>query len=113
MSKTQSEIQIKVLLDEKKLPKDILWEAKNDETPVSRNAKAMFLSFFDRDSFDTMKIDLWTNDMQVNEMDRFVFQSLRSIAEAYFKATNNAALANDMQRFVQYFGEQTEIIPKE
>jgi hypothetical protein len=34
------------------------------------------------------------------------------MADTYYKATQNAQLASDMQRFVQYFGEQTEIISK-
>jgi len=73
----------------------------------------MLLSLFDMDTKDTMKIDLWTTKMQVNEMDRFFFQTLRAMADTYFKATQNREMAIDMQRFAQYFGEKTEIIPKE
>jgi len=47
----------------------------------------------------------------VMEMDRFVYQMVRSLADTYYRATNNADLANEMQRFAQYFGEKTEIIP--
>ena len=57
-------------------------------------------------------MDLWTKDMQVNEMDRFFFQTLRALADTYFKATQNAQMATEFQRFVQYFGEKTEILPK-
>ena len=78
----------------------------------AQDSKALLLSFFDRQSKDTLKIDLWTVDMQVAEMDRFFFQTLRSLADTYFRATQNKELAADMQRFVQYFGEKTEIIPK-
>jgi hypothetical protein len=51
--------------------------------------------------------------MMVSEMDRFMFQTLRALSETYFKASQNAALANEMQRFVQYFGEKTEVISPE
>jgi hypothetical protein len=51
--------------------------------------------------------------MHVAEMDRFMFQTLKSLAGTYFKATNNAELASAFQSFVHYFGENTEIIPKE
>ncbi len=107
-----SRIEIEVELDEQKHPENIKWKANNNGTEMNQNAKAMLLSFFDRDSLETMKIDLWTNDLQVNEMDRFVFHTMRAIGETYFKATKNNQLANDFQRFVHYFGEQTEIIPK-
>ena len=73
--------------------------------------KAMLLSLFDKDTEETLKIDLWTKDMQVVEMDRFFYHTLRAMADTYFKATQNKDLAVDMQRFVQYFGEKTETIP--
>ncbi len=109
----ESKINIRVALDENKHPDKIIWEADNQGEKVTQEAKAMLLSFFDRNSLETMKIDLWTNDMQINEMDRFVFHTMRAIGETYFKATKNNQLANDFQRFVHYFGEQTDIIPKE
>ena len=116
MSKKEkySNISIKVGLDENKHPQSIFWSS--DDNPggdKESEAKAMLISFFDKEYKDTYKIDLWTTEMQVAEMDRFVFQSMRAIADTYLKATGNKQLANDMQRFVQYFGESTEIIPKD
>lgn len=108
-----SQLRITIGLDEKNVPISIDWDA--DDRPDGSAAvpcKAMLLSLFERESLDTMKIDLWTNDMQVNEMDRFFFQTLRALADTYFKATQNRELAVDMQRFVQYFGEKTEIVSK-
>ncbi|GIV31319.1 MAG: gliding motility protein GldC [Saprospiraceae bacterium] len=101
-------MRITVTLDEKNYPEAIHWEA--DDNPSGSDCKAMLLSLFDRNTLDTVKIDLWTKDMQVNEMDRFFFQTLRAMADTYFKATQNRDLAVDMQRFVQYFGEKTEIL---
>jgi len=108
-----NEISIKVGLDENKVPIDILWTAKNDGTAEHQTCKAILLSLFDGVHQETLKIDLWTKDMMVSEMDRFMFQTLRALSETYFKASQNAALANEMQRFVQYFGEKTEVISPE
>lgn len=114
MAKTlnNKKIEISVGLDEKNHPRKIEW--KSEDHPDGEKwtaAKGMLISFFDSEHLDTFKLDLWTNDMQVSEMDRFVFQTLRGIADTYFRATQNQELANDMQRFVQYFGEKTSIIP--
>lgn len=111
---TKNTISIDVILNEEKHPVDILWNstANPKDTPDSE-CKAMLLSLFDKNHLDTYKIDLWTSEMQVAEMDRFMFQTLKALADTYFKATRNQQLANDMQRFVQYFGEETEIIPKD
>ena len=108
---TEKEIRIKVRLDKDNVPDLITWEA--DDQPETVNGKALLLSVFDKEHLDTFKIDLWTKEMQIHEMDRFVFQSLRAITDTYFKATKNEELANEMQRFVHYFGEKTGIISPE
>lgn len=108
-----SKINIEIGLNKEQLPVDIQWSSTDiPEGPAKQAAKAFLLSIFDKETKDTLRIDLWTKDMQVIEMDRFMFQTLRALADTYFKATQNNELAADMQRFVQYFGEQTEIIPK-
>ncbi len=105
-----SEISIKVGLDEDRMPVDMELGGTDFEDP--QVVKGMLLSVFDLDRRETLKIDLWTKDMQVVEMDRFMYQTLRGLADTYRNATNNAKLANDMQKFVEYFGQETEIIPK-
>lgn len=109
-----SDIKVTVGLDEKNIPVKITWQAQDSpggEGP--QEVKAVMLSLFDRETKDTLRIDLWTQDMQVVEMDRFIFQTLRAIADTYYRATQNTELANEMQRFVAYFGEKIEIIPKQ
>ncbi len=111
--KRNSDIKITIGLNEENVPVRIDWKADdNPDSKEPKECKAMLLAMFDKEAKDTLKIDLWTKEMQVNEMDRFFFQTLRGLAETYFKATQNKNLAADMHRFVQYFGEETEIIPK-
>ena len=109
-SSSISEISIKVGLDEERMPIDMELGGTDFKDP--QVVKAMLLSVFDLDRRETLKIDLWTKDMQVVEMDRFMYQTLRGLADTYRNATNNSKLANDMQKFVEYFGQETEIIPK-
>ena len=110
----KSNIEIAIVLNEDKHPETIHWKSTdNPNGNEFTECKAMMLSLFDKEYKDTLKIDLWTSEMQVVEMDRFVFQSLRALADTYFKATNNKQLSNDMQLFVDYFGKQTGIITEE
>jgi gliding motility-associated protein GldC len=109
----ESKIDISIGFNESKFPVDIIWKSTDQEKPEPVSCKGMLLSFFERESLDTLKIDLWTKDMQVVEMDRFFFQTLRAMADTYQRATQNNQLANEMQRFVQYFGEKTEILKAE
>ena len=110
----RSKINIEVGLDKDKMPIHLAWKATEEgmDRPAEE-CKAFLLSIFDRDNKDTLRIDLWTKDMQVMEMDRFFYQTLRSMADTYFRATQNQQMATEMQKFVQYFGEQTEILPKQ
>lgn len=110
----QSVIKMEIGLNKDKLPEQIMWQSSDQkDNDLPQECKAMLLSLFDKESKDTLKIDLWTTEMQVVEMDRFMFQTLRGMAESYFRATGNKLLYNDMQLFVDYFGKQTGIISED
>ncbi len=103
-------LEIEIGLNKSKMPVDIKW--KSSDAPVDypkQEAKAMLVSFFDKISGDTLKIDLWTVEMQVNEMDRFFYYTLGALADTYLKATNNKEMAEEMQQFTRYFAEKTKL----
>lgn len=109
----KTNIILEVSVSEKNGVEGIRW--KSDDPPSNGNfidAKAFFLSLFDSASLDTMKIDLWTNKLQVGEMQRLTYFSLKSLSETYHRATKDDKMANDLARFCQYFGEETGIITK-
>ncbi|MBK8967838.1 MAG: gliding motility protein GldC [Lewinellaceae bacterium] len=108
-----SAITIKVGLDKDRVPVKIEWAA-SDMHPDGQmeECKAMAVALFDKNHRDTLRIDLWTKEMQVQEMDRFFYQTLRSLSQTYLRATQNKDLAEEMAKFAHYFGEKTEIVPK-
>ncbi|MEI6408356.1 MAG: gliding motility protein GldC [Bacteroidota bacterium] len=108
-----SDITIRVGLDEKGVPTKMEWGASDRNGGALDECKAMVVALFDKDHRDTLRIDLWTKEMQVMEMDRFMYQILRSLGQTYLTATQNKELAEDLAKFAQYFGEKTEILPKE
>jgi len=110
----KSQINIEVELDAQKQPEKITWSAESaDSKEQIRESKAMLLSFFDEETLETFKIDLWTTKMQVAEMDRLMFHTLRALTDTYYRATKNEELANQMRSFVDHFGQSTKIIPTE
>ncbi len=114
MSKHKSEIKIDVNLDAEKVPEKIVWQSSdNPSAEAPQECKAFFLSLFDKEHKDTLRIDLWTKEMQVAEMDRFLYFTLKGLSESYHRATNNNDLANHLRRFTDFFGEESGIIPKE
>jgi len=103
---SSSTISVDIELDDQKMPIGISMK----DPSQSVDCKAMMLAFFDKKTKDTLRIDLWTKEMQVLEMDKFFFESLRSMADTYVKATRNKELGNEIQKFVHYFGEKTGIV---
>ncbi len=109
----KSKIEIEIGLDKDNFPVEIMWSTTDAPANYPRqNAKSFLLSLLDRETGDTLKIDLWTKDTQVGEMDRMMYTTLRAMADSYLKASNNRELAEQMQHFAHYFGEKTEILPK-
>ncbi len=103
------EITISVGLDDSNMPVHMEWTTEGKTQEI----KGMLLSVFDKEYRDTYKVDLWTMDMQIQEMDRLFYQTLRGMADTYFTATKNNKLASEMRQFVEYFGEQSGALPKE
>ena len=74
-----SEIKINVDLNENNLPTQIKWSAEDGKVN-NKDAAAFLLSIWDPMEKNTLKVDLWTKDMTVEEMKQFFHQSLLSIA---------------------------------
>lgn len=104
-------IEIEIQIDEGKGVESIRW--KSDDPPSNgqfSEAKGFFLSLFDNETLETLKIDLWTQKMEIGEMDRLTYYTLKSMADTYYNATKNSDTASDLARFCQYFGEETGIL---
>lgn len=108
-----SDITLRVGLNAENVPVKIEWGASDRNNGVLEECKAMAVALFDKEHRDTLRIDLWTKEMQVIEMDRFMYQILRSLSQTYLKATQNKELAEEMARFAHYFGQKTEILSNE
>lgn len=107
----KSKIEIEIGLDKDNYPVEINW--RSSDAPAHypmQKAEAMLLSFLDKENRDPLKIDLWTNELQVAEMDRLMFYTLTNLADTYYKSTNNREMAEQMQHFAHFFGEKTKII---
>ena len=100
----KSEINIKVGLDENKVPEKILWSAE-DGNIDNMEAESILLSVWDSANKDTFRINLWTKEMPVNEMKQFFHQTLISMQQSYLTATGDEKMAATMQDFCDYFYE--------
>lgn len=99
----QSEIKIDVTLDEKKVPQDIYWSATDSTAAEKQHAKAMMINFWDGMDKAALRIDLWTQEMMIDEMADFYYQTLMGMADSFQRSTGQTELVNDMKTFAQSF----------
>jgi gliding motility-associated protein GldC len=109
--KSLSKIEINVGLDENKIPDKIHWTAQ-DSNVINQEAKAIILSIWDAKTKDTLRMDLWTKDMQIDEMKQFFHQTLVSMANTFERATNDTKMTATMKDFCDYFAEKLELKKK-
>lgn len=105
------EIKLGIELDENKVPVDIKWKATGGEDDF-KEAKAFLLSIWDSNEGNTMKIDLWTKDMSIDEMKKFFFQTFVSMADTLHRSTDEDGMADALRDFADFFGEKMGVIPK-
>ena len=98
-----STITIDVQLDPDKVPHQISWKASDSTADMAQKAKAMLISFWDGAEKSTLRIDLWTKDMMVDEMSDFFYQTFMTMADTYKRATQNTELSDDMKEFAESF----------
>ncbi|SHI78252.1 gliding motility protein GldC [Aquimarina spongiae] len=103
-----SEIKIDVELDENRIPEKLHWTAK-DGGVENEETKAVLLSVWDSANQESLRIDLWTKDMPVDEMKVFFHQTLVSMSDTFFRATQDEKMAATMKDFCDYFAEKLEL----
>ncbi|KXN98536.1 gliding motility protein GldC [Aequorivita aquimaris] len=106
--KHTSEIRLKVGLDENKIPENIHWTAE-DGGVSNEETKAVMLSVWDSKSQESLRIDLWTKEMPVDEMKIFFHQTLSAMADTFQRATNDEKMSATMRDFCDYFAEKLEL----
>lgn len=105
MSKT-SEITFKATLDENQIPEKIDWMATDAGMDKQLDSKAIMISVYDTESEETLRMDLWTKEMRVDEMKRFFHQTIISMADTLQRATNETEMAANMREFGQHFAKE-------
>lgn len=106
-----SNINIKVTLDENRVPEELSWSAE-DGGVENEEAKAMLLSMWDPKQKETLRIDLWTKDMPLDDMKQFFHQTLVTMADTFNRATQDEKMTETMKDFCDYFAEKMDLKKK-
>ena len=108
MAYLKSKIELNVELDENRVPEKLMWTAQ-DGGITNEEAKAMMLSVWDSKAKESLRIDLWTKDMPVDEMKVFFHQTLVAMSDTFNRATQDEKMTATMKDFCDYFAEKLEL----
>ena len=105
----RAEIKLIVDLDDNNVPENITWESTDSENKDAVPVKSFMLALWDHNYKNTMRIDLWTKDMPVDEMKKFFFETLQTMGDSFLRATGEKNIVEDLRDYCAHFAEKMEI----
>jgi len=92
----KSTINFSIQLDSNNIPERIFWDATDKPTDTPSETKSISVSLWDDKQKNTMRIDLWTKDMPVDEMKRFYIECVGGIAQSVLSSTGDEQMAGEI-----------------
>ena len=102
-------LKFEIELDENHLPLNIIMNSGENNVNEDR-IKALMISAWSAYSKETLRIDLWTKDMPVNDMYIMFHQTMLGMAVSLEKSTGHNKLAGALRDYCHFFAEQTKIM---
>ena len=101
-------IKFEIDVDENHLPLNIEMKASEGASDDD-NLKALMLSAWAAKTKETLRVDLWTKDMPVNEMFIMYHQTLMGMASTLERSTGQSKLADALRDYCAFFAKETKI----
>ena len=67
------------------------------------------INMWDRDKPETLTLNLWTKDMQMDEMYVHFYQSLMEMATSLQRSTGNSFAVEEMKAFCDSFDKKAKV----
>ncbi len=94
----ESQINLRVELDEENIPEKIYWDATDKSGEGEEETKSFSLSIWDHNNLSTLRIDLWNKEMPIDEMKRFYVDCLGGLAQSVMNSTGDEFMSSAMNR---------------
>ena len=92
----KSTINFSVELDSNNFPEKIFWNATDKPDAGFSETKSISIALWDPQQMNTLRIDLWTKDMPVEEMKKFYLDCLGGLAQSALSSTGDEYISNEM-----------------
>lgn len=106
-------IRLTVELDKDSIPETIHWDAEDMTSKKPEPTSAFSLSIWDMKQKNTLRIDLWTKEMQVDEMKKFVIESMGGLSQSVLSATGDEYMSGEIKKLCDRMAEHVAKEQKE
>ena len=107
-----AEIKLTINLDDDNVPETIMWESTDSKSKEALPVKSIMLALWDQSYKNTLRIDLWTKDMPVDDMKRFFYETLQTMGDSFLRATGETNIVEDLRDYCAHFADKMEISQK-
>jgi gliding motility-associated protein GldC len=104
----KTQVILDIELDENHIPETITWHAQ-DGGISNEPTKSVLISVWDDQKMEALSLDLWTKEMPVDHMKRFMHQIFIAMSHTYQKATNEDDVAGFIEEFAEEFARRSKI----
>ena len=102
-------LKFEVEIDDNNLPNSIKMIEENTGNS-SIDLKALMIAAWDATRKETLRVDIWTKDMPVNDMFILYHQNMMGMATSLEKSTGEAKLAQALRDYCDFFAKKTKIL---
>lgn len=103
-----TEITFKITVDENNLPHLIQWSAP--DSGESSECKSLMVALWDAKENNTLRIDLWTKEMMVDEMKKFFHQNVVTLTDTYIRATGDETTGAKVKSLFAEIGKDIGVL---
>ena len=103
-----TQITFKVTVDENHLPLKI--EGDAPDSGNKSECKSVMIALWDSNENNTLRIDLWTKEMSVEEMKKFYHQNIMTLTDTYIRATGDNATADSVKKYFTQVGKDIGVL---
>ncbi len=108
----KSRIHFEIELDDQNVPDRIYWDATDKEDDGINQTRSISISVWDHFQHNTLRIDLWTKEMSVDDQKRFYIDCIGGLAQSILTATGDEYMAGEINglcnKFIEHVRKEQE-----
>ncbi|MBW3546473.1 MAG: gliding motility protein GldC [Bacteroidetes bacterium] len=108
----KSRIHFEIELDDQNVPDRIYWDATDKEDDGINQTRSISISVWDHFQHNTLRIDLWTKEMSVDDQKRFYIDCIGGLSQSILTATGDEYMAGEIDalctKFIDHVRKEQE-----